>query len=91
MVIIKRDENHVTVGAGVSSSDSVTPLMLRVDPTTGYLLLNVSNDSITATSATTNKRDENHVPTVYGISSDDGVTLVPIRTDTNGKLLIQFD
>ena len=91
MAIISRDENRRTVGAGISSSDGITPLMFEVDASTGYLLVHASNDSLTATAATMNKRDQNHVPTMYGISADDGVTLIPIRTDENGKLLVKTD
>ena len=85
-----RDENHKAVGSGVSSSDGVTTVMFRVDPVTGYLLVQNYSDSITITPKTWNKRDENDVPTIYGVSSADGVTLIPIRTDNNGKLLIQY-
>lgn len=86
----KRDQNHVTVAMGVSSTDNVTPVMLEVDETTNYLLATVTQSSATATAMTADKRDENHVPTVYGISNADGVTLVPIRTLTDGSLLCQF-
>lgn len=90
MADAKRDQNHITVAMGISSSDGITPTMFTVDPSTNYLLLDVSSDSLVVTSATTDKRDQNFVPTCYGISSVDGTTLVPIRTDTNGKLLVQF-
>ena len=86
-----RDQNHVPVGIGVSNTDSVTPVMLRVDPVTGYLIVDNTSQSLAVTSAETDKRDQNHVPTVYGVSSVDGVTPVPIRTDEDGKLLVQFD
>ncbi len=86
----KRDKNFKTVASGISSSDGVTPLMWRVDPVTGYLLITVTGDSLSITPATMDKRDGNFVPTVYGISSVDGVTLIPIRTDSSGQLLITF-
>ena len=85
-----RDQNDRPVASGVSSSDNTTPVMVRVDPVTGYVLINVSSSNITATPKTWNKRDENHVPTVYGVSSVDGTTLVPIRTTSTGNLLIDF-
>lgn len=86
----KRDQNHVPVAMGVSSTDSITPVMFEVDETTNYLLATITQSSATATVMSANKRDENHVPTVYGVSSVDGVTLVPIRTLTDGSLLCQF-
>ena len=85
-----RDENDKAVASGVSSADSTTPVMLRVDPITDYLLVDNASDSITVVPKQWNKRDENDVPTVYGVSSIDGVTLIPIRTDNNGRLLIQY-
>lgn len=89
MAIGKRDQNDKAVGLGVSSSDNSTPLMLRVDPVTDYLLVTLQSDSLTPTVATRNKRDQNEVPSAYGVSDTDGVTLVPIRTDSSGNLLIQ--
>ena len=87
--ILKREDNYKTVAAGVSSVDEDI-LMLRVDPITNGLLMNVIADTLTPTDADMVKRDQNHKPTVYGISSVDGVTLVPIRTDEDGNLLAQF-
>lgn len=89
-LIAKRDQNDVPVGLGVSSSDGVTPVMIRVDPVTSYLLVDMSSDSLTPTSATKDKRDQNDVPTKYGVSNSDNKTIIPIRTDSSGKLLIQF-
>lgn len=86
----KRDENDIATLLGVSSTDSFTPIMARVDPVTNYLLVDFSSSSNSATLRTWNKRDENDVPTMYGISDTDGVTLIPIRTDSQGRLLIQF-
>ena len=85
-----RDQDDVPTGLGVSSSDLTTPILIRVDPVTNYLLVDQSSDSLTATIAIKDKIDENDVHTKYGISSVDGVTLVPIRTDSNGRLLIQY-
>jgi hypothetical protein len=86
-----RDQNDRAVASGVSSTDSVTPVMMRVDPITDYLLVDFAgNSSNNATPRTWNKHDDNDVPTVYGVSDADGVTLVPIRTDSNGYLLVDF-
>ena len=86
-----RDVNDRPTASGVSSTDSVTPVMMRVDPITDYLLVDFAgNSSNSATPRTWNSRDDNDVPTVYGVSDTDGVTLVPIRTDSNGYLLVDF-
>lgn len=91
MADAKRDQNYVTTGEGISSVDSTTPQLLRVDPSTNRLLMSIASTppaSVTALSAV--KRDQNFRPTVYGISSVDGTTLVPIRTDTSGNLLVDI-
>ncbi len=85
-----RDENQRVVGSGVSSVDSVTPIMLRVDPITDFLLVDDTVGAQVATSRQWNKRDENGYPTMYGISSTDSITLVPIRTDSSGRLLVKY-
>lgn len=85
-----RDQNQRTVASGVSSVDSVTPIMVRVDPVTNYLLIDNSASSNSAVSRQWNKRDDNGYPTMYGISSTDGTTLVPIRTDSTGRLLVTY-
>jgi len=87
--VLKRENNHKTVAAGVSSVDEDI-LMLRVDPITNGLLMQIVEDSLVPTAIDMVKRDQNHKPTVYGISNTDGVTLIPIRTDENGYLLAQF-
>lgn len=88
--VLKREENHKTSGAGVSSEADKDILMFRVDPVTNLVIAEANADSLVATSLDSNKRDENFVPTVYGISDDDGTTLIPIRTDENGYLLAEF-
>ncbi len=85
----QRDENNRPTSLGVSYVDNITPIEMRVDPVTGYLLAAMSGDSITIVPATKDKIDENDIHTVYGISNEDGTTLIPIRTDSNGVLLCQ--
>ncbi len=85
---LKRDQNHVTVGGGVKSSDTTNVQPLKVDPSTDYVLVNLNGGSGNADPATMDKRDQNHVPTMYGVSSVDGVTPVPIRTDDDGYILV---
>ena len=84
----KRDENDIALGLGVSSVDNKTPLPLRVDPVTDYLLIDNLVQSISITPAVRVKIDENDRKTCYGVSSVDNKTLVPIRSDNNGRLLV---
>lgn len=85
--IILRDENHVTVGAGVSNDSDLDVTMLRVDPITNYLLVNISD--IGATSATESQiasRDQNH-RTVCMAWNEQDQELQEVLTDTDGNLL----
>lgn len=85
-----RDQNQITTALGISSTDSITPIQMVVDPITNKLLVDVVSDSITVVPATIDKHDQNGVPTMYGISTADGETLIPIRTDSSGNLLATF-
>jgi hypothetical protein len=85
--IISRDQNSATVGAGVSPDSDLDISMLRVDPVTGYLLIEAS--SIGATSANTNsvaRRDQNQHPVCMGYDETNDI-LVEILTDADGNLL----
>ena len=86
----KHDENRVTVGLGVSSVDDISTIPIEVDDATNRLMISVSTDSLSPTTATQDKRDGNYVPTLYGVSSVNGVTPIPIRTDENGALLLDI-
>ncbi len=85
--IISRDQNHVTVGAGVGNDSDQDVLMLRVDPVTKYLLVNVSATAATsANSVQIAKRDGNFKPVCMGWDETNGV-LQEILTDASGNLL----
>ena len=85
--IIKRDENHRTVGAGVSNDSDKTIEMLRVDPITKYLLIHVNSAlSNTGTANQIAKRDGNHRPVCLAWD-DTNKVLQEILTDTDGNLL----
>lgn len=85
--VLKRDENHVTVGAGVSPDSDLTISMLRVDPITKYLLVNVNaTGANTGTAGQIAKRDENHKP-VCMAWDDTNKCLQEILTDSQGNLL----
>lgn len=85
--ILKRDENHVTVGGAVTQDSDQDVAMLRVDPVTKYLL--VSLDAASAglnTSGNIAKRDGNHVPVCLGYDETND-EVVEILTDAQGNLL----
>jgi hypothetical protein len=85
--IISRDENHVTVGAGVSPDSDLDISMLRVDPVTKKLLVYLSDTAASSANAVQiAKRDENHRP-VCMAWDETNQCLQEILTDSNGNLL----
>lgn len=85
--VLKRDENHITVGSGVSNDVALDVTMLRTDPITGYLLVQMTSSGATSANAIQiAKRDENHrtVCLAYNESTDE---LQEILTDSSGNLL----
>jgi len=88
--VIKRDQNFRTVGAGVSNDASQDISMLRVDPVTNKLLVNIASGSATsATSSSIASRDGNYRPVCMGWDNTNGV-LQEILTDADGNLLIDI-
>lgn len=82
-----RDENHVPTILGTLNTDGITPVSIKVSPSTFGIKV---DDNTTGSDhpATTAARDANRVPTIWGVSSADGVTPVSIYTDSSGNLLI---
>lgn len=89
--ILLRDANYVTVGAGVSPDSDLDISMLRVDPITKYLLIDITAGSATsANSENIAKRDQNHVPVCMAYDEDND-EVVEILTDENGYLLCDVE
>jgi hypothetical protein len=89
--VIIRDENSRTVGAGVSNDADQDILMLRVDPITNYLLVDITD--VGATSGTASpiaSRDQNSRTVCMGWDATNGV-LQEILTDENGYILCDVD
>lgn len=85
--IIKRDQNHITVGAAVTNDLSLDITMLRVDPVTKYLLATISSaSSSSAASAQIAKRDQNYRP-ICMAWDDTNKVLQEVLTDSSGNLL----
>ncbi len=85
--VIKRDQNFRTVGAGVTNDASLDITMLRVDPITGYLLVNISDTGSTSANASQiAKRDQNFRPVCLAWDETNQV-LQEILTDSQGNLL----
>lgn len=85
--IISRDQNHVTVGAAVTNDTAKDVTMLRVDPVTKYLLVNISDTGASAGIASQiASRDQNHVTTFLAWDNTNQV-LQEVLTDSQGNLL----
>lgn len=85
--IIKRDQNFRTVGAAVTDDADQDVTMLRVDPVTRYLLIDVTNVGATsANSGSIARRDQNYRPVCLAYDEDND-QLVEVLTDENGYLL----
>ena len=85
--IANRDQNDRPVGLGVSSVDLKTPLELRVDPVTNYLLCQIM-DTTVGNVTTRHRIDQNDIATSYGWN---GTEIVPLAVDSNGYLLCQMN
>lgn len=89
--IIKRDQNHVTVGAGVSNDVSQDIVMLRVDSITKELLVSVSSDGTpSGTVRPIAQRDQNHKPVCLAWDATNQ-QLQEILTDASGNLLCDVE
>lgn len=88
---LKRDENHVTVGGGLSSDSFTDVVMLRTDPSNQKLLVTLdSASSGAAISRPIAKRDQNHVP-VCMAWDDTNKVLQEVLTDDLGQLLVDIE
>ena len=88
----KRDQNHATVQLGVSSADSSTPLPLRVDAVTDYLLIDIAvNSGSSSTTRSIAERDQNSVPVLMGVTNDASLTPMALSIDhTNTRLFVDI-
>ena len=85
--IIKREDNHRTVGAGIDSVSGTDITMLRVDPVTNYILVNLASSTASGgSSVTTAKRDQNHRTVCMGYNETTGL-IQELLTDDDGYIL----
>ena len=85
--VIKRDPNHITVGAGLDNDTSADVVMLRVDAATNYLLADIAEHAATSASAQQiAQRDGNHKTVVMAWDATNEV-LQEVLTDSNGRIL----
>lgn len=85
--ILERDQNHVHVGGAITNDANQEVTMLRVDPSTNYLLAEIAASSVTAGVASQlAQRDQNHVPVCLAWDETNQV-LQEVLTDADGNLL----
>ena len=85
--VIKRDANHRTVGAAVTDDANQFVTMLRVDPATNYLLVNIASVGATAgVAGQVAKRDQNHRPVCLAWN-ESAQEVQEILMDDDGNLL----
>ena len=84
----KRDDNRIETMIGTSSSDGLTPILIRTDTSHNLLV----SDGATGSDLSGNiaSRDDNGIPVLMGVSSADGITPTAIYADpATGKLLVK--
>lgn len=84
----KIDENGIKTILGTLQSDGVTPIRLKIDPSTKRAKM-YDGTTGTASTRTNASRDENGHPVLMGVSSDDMTTPIPIAMDVDGNILIK--
>ena len=89
--IISRDQNFRTVGAAVTNDVAQDITMLRTDPVTDYLLIDITIDTATAgNSIPIAQRDQNFRPVCLAYDESNDV-LCEVLTDSNGYLLADIE
>lgn len=82
-----RDGNYVPTMMVASNADGVTPIRVKVNPSTHAI---ENSDGTTGSDQGDRRaaRDQNYVPVFMGVSSADGVTPIPIYGDpATGQIL----
>lgn len=89
--VLKRDENHVTVAGAVGNDVDQEVFMLRTDPVTNYLLVDISQSGAAVGSGSSvARRDGNHRPVCLAYNESTG-ELQEVLTDENGYLLVDVE
>ena len=85
--VLKRDENRKTVAGAITNDSSQDIEMLRIDPVTKYLLVDLTSTGATSANAgTVASRDENHRPVCLAWD-ETNQCLQEVLTDSSGRLL----
>ena len=86
----KRDQNRVPVTLCVNADERTKTIMLRVDPVTGYVIV----DNQGAVGLTTNienaEDDQNRVHTLLFADETNAEGTGCARTDTDNRLVVKF-
>lgn len=87
MANASRDENFVPTLLGTLSTDGLTPIPIKANPTSHRLLINDGTTGIDH-GRTVARRDENNIPVLLAVSSADYKTPVEVYASAAGVLLV---
>ncbi len=83
---IPRDQNSVTVLAGLSSIDGTTIVPIAIDAITGRVLIQIVTNTDETTAVIGNAyRDENNVPVKTAITDDANESIANILVDSSNS------
>ncbi len=87
MADASRDQNNVPTLLGALSTDGITPVRVKANPSNHGL--EVDDNTTGSDHGVANAvRDSNFVPVLLAVSSADGVTPVEVYADSSGNLLV---
>jgi hypothetical protein len=86
----KEDQNRVPVTLCVNADERDKTIMLRVDPTTGAVIVDAAGASTASPQITPARRDQNRVTTLLFADETNATDEWAARTDTDNRLIVKF-
>lgn len=85
------DQNREYIALAVTNNAATIPAALKVDPVTGYLLVDITVVTSTVPVLNTAETDANYTPTHQAVTDDANLTPRPLLIDNrNGYLYVDF-
>lgn len=90
MVDVMHDNNGYAAWTGLSSSDGVTPIRIKINASTGGMLIDTTT-AIAFTPRACSKNDGNMIPTRTGVSTSNSNIIVPLFVNpATGAVLVDM-
>jgi hypothetical protein len=86
----KRDQNRVPVTLCVNADERDKTLMLRVDPTSGAVIIDALGADTASPQIRPMRHDENRVDTMCLVDETDKDNVWSARTNTDNRLIVKF-